>query len=78
MTNSIEIRREDWEKLNIYHEEINRLLIDAQDFLYMLLQTGIDPDLEGRALKLRLKMENIAKFLFLEDPPFGISAQYDA
>jgi hypothetical protein len=74
MTNSIEIRREDWEKLFIYHEEINRLLFDAQDFLYMLLQTGIDPDVEGRALKLRLKMENIAKFLFVEDPPFGISA----
>ena len=78
MTNSIEIRREDWEKLNIYHEEINRLLIDAQDFLYMLLQTGIDPDLEGQALKLRLKMETIAKFLFVEDPPFGISALGDA
>jgi hypothetical protein len=78
MTNSIELRREDWEKLNIYHEEINRLLIDAQDFLYMLLQTGIDPDLEGQALKLRLKMETIAKFLFVEDPPFGISALGDA
>ena len=78
MTNSIEIRREDWEKLNIYHEEMNRLLIDAQDFLYMLLQTGIDPDLEGQALKLRLKMETIAKFLFVEDPPFGISTLGDA
>jgi hypothetical protein len=78
MTNTIELRREDWEKLNIYHEEINRLLIDAQDFLYMLLQTGIDPDLEGQALKLRLKMETIAKFLFVEDPPFGISALGDA
>ena len=78
MTNTIEIRREDWEKLNIYHEEINLLLIDAQDFLYMLLQTGIDPDLEGQALKLRLKMETIAKFLFVEDPPFGISALGDA
>ena len=78
MTNSIEIRREDWEKLNIYHEEINRLLIDAQDFLYMLLQTGIDPGLEGQALKLRLKMETIAKFLFVEDPPFGISTLGDA
>ncbi len=78
MTNTIELRREDWEKLNIYHEEINLLLIDAQDFLYMLLQTGIDPDLEGQALKLRLKMETIAKFLFVEDPPFGISTLGDA
>ena len=78
MTNSIELQRDDWEKLKSYHQELNRLLFDAQDFLYMLLQTGIDPDLEGQALKLRLKMETIAKFLFVEDPPFGISALGDA
>lgn len=78
MTNSIELRREDWEKLNIYHKELNQLLVDAQDFLYMLLQTGVDPDLEGRAIKLRLSIEPIAKFLYVEDPPFGISARGDA
>jgi hypothetical protein len=78
MTNTIELRREDWEKLNIYHKEINLLLSDAQDFLYILLQTGVDPDLEGRALKLRLRMEPITKFLFVEDSPFGISTLGDA
>jgi hypothetical protein len=78
MTNSIELRREDWEKLNIYHKELNRLLVDTQDFFYMLLQSGVDPDLEGRVIKLCLRMEPIAKFLFVEDPPFGISALGDA
>ncbi|MHA2402271.1 MAG: hypothetical protein ACXADH_04705 [Candidatus Kariarchaeaceae archaeon] len=72
MTNSIELRKEDWEKLQAYHEELSRLLFDTHDFLNRLLQIGTHSALETQAIHIYKRMEPIAKFLFSEDEPFGI------
>jgi hypothetical protein len=67
MTDSIELRKEDWEKLQAYHEELSRLIFDTHDFLNRLLQIGTHSTLETQAIHIYKRMEPIAKFLFSEE-----------
>ena len=78
MADVVVLRREDWEKLNKYHEELGHLLFDTENFLYSLLQVNVSPHwLDPKALELHRRMEPLAKFLFVEPTPFGITAQGD-
>ena len=78
MTNSVELRREDWKKLQAYHEVLGRFLFDTTDFLDRLRHIGVHSALEKQAMSLFERMEPVAKFFFVEDAPFGIQPLGDA
>ena len=73
MSNTVEISREDWETLIRLHEDLGRLLFEAQDILYGLLQLGVKPPaMEADVFDIHSRMKPIAKSLFISDLPFDI------
>lgn len=75
MTNSIEVRRGDWEKFKAYHEALGLPQLQVDAFLVLVLNVGVDSDFFfKRALELHQTMDRLARFLAKQAPPFGISA----
>ncbi len=73
MVNTVEIKREDWDKLIRLHEDIGRLLFEAQDTLNGLLHFGVEPtSLMADVLDIHRRMKPIAKSVFIADYPFDI------
>lgn len=72
MSNTVEIRREDWEKLTELHNTLSKLLFDTENFFFGLRQVGVNPAFSAELGVLHKRMKPISKFLFVEDEPFAI------
>ena len=71
----IELSTEDWQKLVDLHEKLSPLLFEAVSLFQDVAFTASNPNMATNAAKLFTKLEPIAKYIFIEDPPFGINEQ---
>ncbi|MBI5842672.1 MAG: hypothetical protein HZB19_21485 [Chloroflexi bacterium] len=72
MSEKIEISKEDWQKLVDMHEKLSPLLFEAVALFQDVAYTASIPEIAKRAAELFTKLEPLAKYIFVEDPPFGI------
>lgn len=72
MTKKTEISQEDWQKLIDFHERLNPVLFRTIALLQAVSYTANDVDTAKDAAKLYNELEPLAKYIFIEDAPFGI------
>lgn len=72
MDNNVEITKEDWQKLIDLHDKLSPLLFEAVSLFQGFAYTSSDPTMAKSAAKLFVELEPIAKYIFIEDSPFGI------
>ncbi len=84
MSDTVEISREDWDKLIRYHKELFELVNDIQDGLETILLVDIpnlnfyvSPETTAPTTKkltaYYAKLKPWMKFLFVQDYPFSIT-----